>query len=75
MNQQTESDRQNNLNDKSEEVKLADSLKLALLGGLFGIVGNVLGTYATKLAIDETLKEQVLQQKTKRTTTVITKTD
>lgn len=66
MNQQTQSNNQNTSNDEAEEVKLADSLKLALLAGLFSLVGDVLGIYAAKLAIDETIQEQISQQKTNK---------
>ncbi|HDT6579740.1 TPA: hypothetical protein QFT23_006053, partial [Bacillus cereus] len=54
--------RQTKGDSKSEEIKLADSLKFALVGGLFDMIGDVLETYGAKLAIDEALKEQIEQQ-------------
>ncbi|PGC92427.1 hypothetical protein [Bacillus toyonensis] len=66
MDPQHSINEQNSYNSNAEEIKLADSLKFALLGGLFDILGDALGTYAAKLAIDEALKEQVEQQKTNK---------
>lgn len=47
---------------EAEEIKLASSLKLALLAGLFATVGDALATYAAKLAIEEEIEVQVTQQ-------------
>lgn len=47
---------------ETEEIKLASSLKIALLAGLFSTVGDALATYAAKLAIEEEIEVQVKQQ-------------
>ncbi|MCY8232304.1 hypothetical protein [Priestia endophytica] len=47
---------------EGEEIKLASSLKIALLAGILVTVGDALATYAAKLAIDEEIEAQVTQQ-------------
>lgn len=59
MDQQTKRNQQ----DDSNNTEIADSLKFAFLGSLFSTVGDLLDTYAAKLAIDETVKEQNSPQK------------
>jgi cell division protein FtsB len=47
---------------ETKEIKLASSLKIALLAGLFSTVGDALATYAAKLAIEEEIEVQITQQ-------------
>ncbi|MGZ9868286.1 hypothetical protein ACU3L3_07675 [Priestia endophytica] len=47
---------------EGEEIKLASSLKITLLAGILVTVGDILATYAAKLAIDEEIEAQVTQQ-------------
>lgn len=51
---------QNNVN----KTEIADSLRFAFLGGVFSTIGEILETYAAKLAIDETIKDQNSSSKT-----------
>ncbi|HHL0974434.1 TPA: hypothetical protein ACQUHP_006218 [Bacillus cereus] len=53
-----------NQQNDSNKTEIADSLKVAFLGGLFSTIGEILEAYAAKLAIDETVKHQNSPSKT-----------
>ena len=53
-----------NQQNDSNKTEIADSLKVAFLGGLFSTIGEILEAYAAKLAIDETVKNQNSPSKT-----------
>lgn len=44
-----------------QEDNIAMSLKLALLGGILTTIGDAIATFAAKVAIEETLQENVTQ--------------
>lgn len=46
-----------------EDINIAYSLKLALLGGVLSTIGDAIAAYAAKVAIDESIQEQFSQSK------------
>ncbi|WP_368652252.1 hypothetical protein AB4Y30_10855 [Ornithinibacillus sp. 4-3] len=52
-------DEQSKLN--VEDINIAYSLKLALLGGILSTIGDAIAAYSAKIAIDETIQEQLSQ--------------
>lgn len=50
-------ERNNNNTLNSEEIQIAYSLKLAVVGGLLATLGDAITTYAASLAIDEYVQE------------------
>ncbi|WP_413375827.1 hypothetical protein [Alkalihalobacillus sp. 1P02AB] len=44
-----------------QEINLAMSLKLALLSGVLVTIGDAIGTYAAKIAIDEAIQDNITQ--------------
>ncbi|GAF21654.1 hypothetical protein [Shouchella hunanensis] len=50
-----------NQKPNQEEDNLAMSLKLALLGGILTTLGDAIATFAAKIAIEESLQENLTQ--------------
>ncbi|GEN87840.1 hypothetical protein MKY30_10620 [Oceanobacillus sp. FSL W8-0428] len=50
-------EKNNNDTSNPEEIQIAYSLKLALVGGLLATLGDAISTYAGSLAIDEYVQE------------------
>lgn len=51
----------NNISTSEQEIQIAYSLKLALIGGLLTTLGDTISTYAASIAIEESIHDSVIQ--------------
>lgn len=51
----------NNISTSEQEIQIAYSLRLALIGGLLTTLGDTISTYAASIAIEESIHDSILQ--------------
>lgn len=52
--------------ESAQDIQIAYSLKLALIGGLLTTLGDAVGTYAASIAIQESIEDSISQNQDKK---------